>query len=328
VKNKRSLALLALTAFLSTMSFGYRLEGESSTPNRTVLMHLSLPPGGPFQDGSGSLGESAEDALNIWNQYLVHIKFAVDRNSILPPSNGDADMSVLASNTVFGDAFGSRVLAVTLISTRGSITLETDVVFNSAIHFDSYRGPLQPGAQDFHRIALHEFGHVVGLDHPDEATPKQFVAAIMNSTISDIDSLQPDDIAGAQSIYSSGPAYQNSIPAPNLVNISTRAFVGTGASGLIGGFIIQGTQPATVILRAIGNSLRALGITNTLHDPLIELHDASGGIIASSDDWIDGANGSNASAIRKLSSRSHQQQRIGAAGDIESGKLHRGRSRL
>lgn len=293
MKNKLSLAVLALSAFLSATSFGYRLGGESWTPNRTVLMHLSLPPGGgPFQDGSGSLGESAEDALNIWNQYLVHMKFAVDRNSILPPSSSDANMSVLVSNTVFGDAFGSRVLAVTLISSRGSTTLETDVVFNSAINFDSYRGPLQPDAQDFHRIALHEFGHVVGLDHPDQATPKQVVTAIMNSIISNIDSLQADDITGAQSLYSSGPAYLNSNPAPNLVNIATRGFVGTGDNRLIGGFIIQGSQPATVILRAIGNSLPALGITNPLHDSLLELHDASGKIIASSDDWIDGADAS------------------------------------
>ncbi len=298
MKNKLPLAVLALTALLSAPAFGYRLESTSWTPNRTVLMHLSMPPGGgPFQDGSGSLSESAEDALNIWNQYLVHMKFAVDRNSILPPASGDANMSALVSNNVFGEKFGDRVLAVTLISSRLSTTLETDVVFNSTINFDSYRGPLQPGTQDFHRIALHEFGHVVGLDHPDQATPKQNVTAIMNSLVSNIDSLQADDIAGAQSIYSSGPPYQNSNPAPNLVNISTRAFVGLGDNGLIGGFIIQGSQPATVILRAIGNSLRALGIASTLNDPVIELHDATGAIIASSDDWIDGANGSNASAI-------------------------------
>lgn len=267
------------------------------TKNRTVLMHLSLPPGGgPFQDGFGSLGDSAEDALNIWNQYLVHLKFAVDRNSILPPSADDDNMSVLLSNTVFGEAFGARVLAVTLISSRGTTTEQIDVVFNSAINFDSYRGPLQSSAFDFHRIALHEFGHVVGLDHPDEATPPQHVSAIMNSVVSNIDSLQPDDITGAQSIYSSGPPFQNANPARNLLNLSTRALVGLGDNGLIGGFIIQGSQPATVILRAIGNSLRAFGIANTLNDPVIELHDASG-LVASSDDWIDGPNGSDGSEI-------------------------------
>ncbi len=289
MKNRLFLAAVAVSSLFSIpLSFGYALEGESWTPNRTVLMHLSLPAGGgPFQDGSGSFGDSAEDALNIWNQYLVHMKFAVDRNSILPPSGNDADTSVSMSNTIYGDAFGSRVLAVTLVTARNSTMIEADTIFNSANSFNSYRGPLQPGVYDFHRIALHEFGHVLGLDHPDQANPPQNVVAIMNSMVSDIDSLQPDDIAGAQSIYSNGPPYQTSNPSSNLVNLSTRAFVGTGENALIGGFIVQGSQPATVILRAIGHSLRAFGITNPLNDPIMELHNSSGGIITTSDDWID-----------------------------------------
>ncbi|MEY2563918.1 MAG: hypothetical protein QOH88_2111 [Verrucomicrobiota bacterium] len=288
MKNKVPLALLALSLILSGPTFGYVLKGNSWTKNRTVLMHLSLPTGGgPYQDGSSSLAASAEDALNIWNQYLVHMKFAVDRHSILPPADDDANTSVLLSGTIFGKSFGSNVLAVTNTYSRGSITLETDVIFNSTRTFDSYRGP-QQSALDFHRIALHEFGHVVGLDHPDQATPKQTVFAIMNSIVSNTDSLQPDDINGAQSIYSSGPDYLNSNPAPNLVNISTRGVVGLGDNRLIAGFIVQGSQPATVILREIGNSLGAFGITDALSDPEIELHNEKGDVVATSDDWIDG----------------------------------------
>lgn len=257
--------------------------------NRTVLMHLSLPTtGGPFIDGSPSLSVVAENALNIWNQYLVHLQFAVDRNSILPPSGDDANTSVVMTNTVYGDAFGGNVLAVTLVTPRDSKFIEADVLFNNAINWDSYRGVLnQNDAIDFRRVALHEFGHVVGLDHPDQANPKQTVKAIMNSIVSSIDTLQTDDITGAQSIYDSGPAYLTSNPAPNLVNLSTRAFVGTGNNVVIGGFIIQGSQPATVVLRGIGNSLPALGITDALLDTLIELHSAGGSTISMSDDWID-----------------------------------------
>ena len=300
MRTKFSLALLCLCAIATASpSWGFVRETNTVngvevaiawTKNRTVLMHLSLPnvPRQPFQDGFPNLNASAEDALNTWNQYLVHMKFAVNRGSVLPPSGDDANTSVTMSNTIYGDSFGSGTLAVTLVTPRDSTLVEADVIFNSAFDFDSYRGRLQDdGTQDFHRIALHEFGHVVGLDHPDQANPKQTVSAIMNSIVSGTDSLQPDDINGAKSIYDSGPSFLNAVAAPNLVNLSTRAFVGTGNNVVIGGFIIQGSQPATVILRGIGDSLPALGIANALADPVIELHSASGATLFTSDDWID-----------------------------------------
>jgi hypothetical protein len=253
--------------------------------NRTVLMHLSLPAGGPFLDGSASFNAIAESALNIWNQKLVHMQFAVDRNSILPPDGNDANTSVIMSNTFYGKTFGPNTLAVTLVTSRDDDNhlIEADVIFNSKWSWDSYGGPGN-GDPDFRRVALHEFGHVLGLDHPDDFG--QHVAAIMNSTIGNIDTLQADDINGAKSIYDSGPDFLSTNPAPNLVNLSTRAFVGSGGNVVIGGFIVQGSQPATVILRGIGNSLPAFGIASALSDPVIELHDA-GGTIATSDDWID-----------------------------------------
>ena len=102
---------------------------------------------------------------------------------------------------------------------------------------------------------------------------------------------------GAQSIYSNGPPYLTPNPSSNLVNLSTRAFVSTGENALIGGFIVQGSQPATVILRAIGHSLRAFGINNPLTDPIMELHGSSG-IIATSDDWIDSSNATTIASYR------------------------------
>src|SRR3954447_19792334 len=86
--------------------------------NRTVLMHLSLPTGGPFTDGSASFNAVAEAALNIWNQNLIHMQFAFDRNSILPPIDTDGNTSVTMSNTIYGDTFGGNTLAVTLVSPR------------------------------------------------------------------------------------------------------------------------------------------------------------------------------------------------------------------
>ena len=75
-------------------------------------------------------------------------------------------------------------------------------------------------------------------------------------------------------------------PAPaNPANIATRGFVETGDNVMIGGFIVGGSQNRTVLARAIGPSLGAFGVSNTLPDPLLELHDSSGATIASNDDW-------------------------------------------
>lgn len=73
--------------------------------------------------------------------------------------------------------------------------------------------------------------------------------------------------------------------AAQLLNISTRLNVQPADDVLIGGFIISGSDPKKVIIRAIGPSLRAAGVDGTLSDPTLELHDSSGATIASNDNW-------------------------------------------
>ena len=77
------------------------------------------------------------------------------------------------------------------------------------------------------------------------------------------------------------------IPPSEAQNISTRANVGIGDNALIGGFIITGTDPIQVVLRAIGPSLRVSGVSGVLADPTLELHDSAGAVIASNDNWMD-----------------------------------------
>jgi hypothetical protein len=74
-----------------------------------------------------------------------------------------------------------------------------------------------------------------------------------------------------------------------LANVSTRGFVGTGDDVLIGGVIIGPADgsTATTVVRAIGPSLAQVGVTGALSDPVLELHDGSGEVIASNDDWQD-----------------------------------------
>jgi uncharacterized protein (DUF1800 family) len=84
--------------------------------------------------------------------------------------------------------------------------------------------------------------------------------------------------AVAACCFFNGSAYAIS----SAVNISTRMVVETGDNVLIGGFIVYGTGQKNIAVRAIGPSLPVAG---ALSDPVLELHDASGAIVASNDNW-------------------------------------------
>ena len=80
---------------------------------------------------------------------------------------------------------------------------------------------------------------------------------------------------------------------PGLTNISTRAFVQTGDNVVIGGFIIERAPPdfspappKKVLIRAIGPELGQYGIPNVLANPTLELHDGTGALIASNNNWV------------------------------------------
>jgi len=75
--------------------------------------------------------------------------------------------------------------------------------------------------------------------------------------------------------------------AEKLANVSTRVNAGTGDNQLIGGFIITGTESKKVIVRAIGPSLAQFGVGSVLADPTLELHDQTGALLASNDNWGD-----------------------------------------
>jgi hypothetical protein len=68
-------------------------------------------------------------------------------------------------------------------------------------------------------------------------------------------------------------------------NVSTRGEVLGGDNLLIGGFIIGGNDPKTVIARAIGPSLGAAGVANPLANPTMDLRDSNGDLVQSNDDW-------------------------------------------
>jgi hypothetical protein len=98
---------------------------------------------------------------------------------------------------------------------------------------------------------------------------------------------------GASTIFASGVLLPRAFafePVTEKVrNISARGLVGGGDNTLIGGFIIGGSALANnaVLVRAIGPSLASAGVTNPLSDPILDLHDSSGAVIATNNDWQD-----------------------------------------
>ncbi len=222
---------LPLVALVSGLAFtvervsGFVLVGPAWVSG-PVVMHLQLgPSGGDLINGCENWGCAAESALSDWNLFLNRAQFTVVRNSSSPISDSNGITNVFFSDTFYGEPWGDSTLAITLIQSIGAQVVETDVGFNVNKSWNGYNGPQRVTTSgetvfDFQRVALHEFGHVLGLDHPDEYG--QDVPAIMNSIIDDNDTLQIDDIRGIYSLYQGATSGANVVFPPRNETLSFR----------------------------------------------------------------------------------------------------------
>jgi hypothetical protein len=203
----------------------YVLEGASWPAGSTITFQMALGNAGrTLLDGNTSWDVAAAPAPGVWDQSMQRLQFVTVTNPSAPLSSGDRVNTIAFSSTVFGQSFGSSTLAVTYYWYSGSTFTEADVLFNNHQSFDSYRGPLRFGSggyalADIRRVLIHELGHALGLDHPDQHG--QHVDAIMNSMISDRETTSSDDINGAQSIYGAPQSSPTPTPTPTPTSTPT-----------------------------------------------------------------------------------------------------------
>lgn len=196
--------LAAVAALAAAGSgWGYALitaeDGLVMTWEPPIPMRIHLAPYRNLSDGE-SQESSFIAAMNTWNSSIGSV-FSPQVGAGSGYSSGNGISEVAMDSTVAGEDFGDGTLAVTLSYTDGAFRVESDIIFNTAYTWDSYRGNLRAN-EDIRRVALHELGHVLGLDHPDQNG--QSVTAIMNAYVSNLDHLADDDIAGSQSLYGAG----------------------------------------------------------------------------------------------------------------------------
>ena len=87
-----------------------------------------------------------------------------------------------------------------------------------------------------------------------------------------------------------GEIYDADEYTDRLVNLSTRAWVGTGNEILICGFVVGGDAPLSLLIRGVGPGLVPFGVPDTLTDPVLQLIDATGSVISINDNWKDSTN--------------------------------------
>ncbi|PTX97710.1 matrixin family metalloprotease [Opitutus sp. ER46] len=201
-------------------SIPMRLQLDATAPAVTM----------PLQDGSTSWNTIAQQSLAAWNAEMIRSQLTSTTSTSSAAEMYDGINSVLFATTIYGDAFDSTTLGVTLVNYYDDYGLptpqitEADLIINKNRTWNSYSGVIRSNPLDFRRVLLHELGHVIGLDHPDQAN--QNVTALMNSTVSNVAGLQTDDRSGANYLYPAASA----LPASNITLQPTAQSGAVGSS--------------------------------------------------------------------------------------------------
>jgi hypothetical protein len=171
-------------------------------PTTPITIRLELGDAGRvLRNGTTSWDDNAASALAEWTAVAPLLIPQSDAPTVVRWSDVREHLGSMAATTQKEYRVVNGRLAIVRATT----------ILNAELCWDAYDGPLQPTLchghlatrMDVRRVVLHELGHVLGLEHPDEGG--QEVAAIMNHTTSDLDTLQADDEAGIHVLYPQQP---------------------------------------------------------------------------------------------------------------------------
>jgi len=92
--------------------------------------------------------------------------------------------------------------------------------------------------------------------------------------------------------------YETNTSDPStLVNISTRAQVGTGSDILIAGFVVSGSAPVKVLIRAVGPTLGTFNVSGVLAQPVLTVFQGANNQIGTNTGWGNQANPNQVASV-------------------------------
>ncbi len=228
--------------FISLLFFSISAQAfvvnTAKWPQPTTTMNLGDLTG---NSPSGQSWRSAfTEAALAWNN-TTNFTFILT-NDRVPSCQGEGSNYVAFAANNCGSAFGDTTLAVTVESSftnAPTVTIKTDLLYNSAFTWDIYSGSALNTPDDFRRVTVHELGHALGLNHETVAT------AIMFPSVGNIELPTVDDRNGVASLY--GPPANNTND-PDIILILETPGVNLVHNGIanIQGWVISKASIAKV----------------------------------------------------------------------------------
>jgi len=243
-------------------------------------------PGISNKRGTIAMAQLGTDANSATSQWFINL---ADNGG--SPHNLDVRFNNAGPYTVFGKVVNNTMNVVDLIAGLPVFNAGTGGPFEN-IPLRNYTSP--------NPVMVANFVSIPGISRISTLTfsVSSNNPAIADATVSGTNLLVAGHQVGSATLTVTATDFDgatvsqnftvNVVAAPGrLVQLSTRMLVGTGDNELIGGFIMRGPSPKRLMIRAIGPST---GLGGALADPVLELHDHTGALIASNNNWGDAAN--------------------------------------